>query len=224
MTQYLPQWLGAWLDVIVPAGRILLIVLLAWLMLRITRRMMNRVARRYRLPDELAIGVRRAIAVVIWFAALLLILERMGVSPTILWTAFTGFAAVGAVAFFAAWSVLSNIFCTMLLLTTRPFRLHDHIELLENGEKPGLKGEVVDINVIHTTLREVGFDEPGTLLQVPNNMFFQRTVRRWPRGVVPMVRTPNRAASEPMPELDGGTHAPATPPAQSRTRRLPEAP
>ena len=37
-------------------------------------------------------------------SALLLVLERMGVSATVLWTAFTGFATVGAVAFFAAWS------------------------------------------------------------------------------------------------------------------------
>ena len=81
-------------------------------------------------------------------AALLLVLERLGVSGTVLWTAFTGFAAVGAVAFFAAWSVLSNIFCTVLILTTRPFRLYDHIEILENGEKPGLKGRVIDVNLI----------------------------------------------------------------------------
>ncbi|MEL6079086.1 mechanosensitive ion channel family protein, partial [Stenotrophomonas maltophilia] len=68
------------------------------------------------------------------------ILSLLGASPSGLWTAFTGFAAVGAVAVFAAWSVLSNIVCTLLIFTTRPFRLLDYIEVLENGEKPGLKG------------------------------------------------------------------------------------
>ena len=98
----------------------------------------------------------------------------------VLWTAFTGFAAVGAVAFFAAWSVLSNIFCALLIFTTRPFRLGDRIELLENGEKPGLKGQVIDINLIYTTLQEIGGPAEGTLMQIPNSLFFQRGLRRWP--------------------------------------------
>ncbi|MPM66257.1 hypothetical protein SDC9_113164 [bioreactor metagenome] len=106
-------------------------------------------------------------------------LDRFGVSGMVLWTAFTGFAAVAAVAFFAAWSVLSNIFCTLLIFTTRPFRLYDHIELLENGEKPGLKGQVTDINLIYTTLQERLADGSDTVLQVPNSLFFQRVIRRW---------------------------------------------
>ena len=61
----------------------------------------------------------------------------------------------------------------------RPFRLHDYIEVLENGEKPGLKGRVIDVNLIYTTLQETGDGHEGTVLQLPNNLFFQRTVRRW---------------------------------------------
>jgi small-conductance mechanosensitive channel len=74
--------------------------------------------------------------------------------------------------------VLSNIFCTALILTTRPFRLNDHIEVLESGDKPGLKGRVVDINLIYTTLQETIDGTESSVLQVPNNQFFQRTVRR----------------------------------------------
>ena len=123
----------------------------------------------------------------IYSAALLLVLQQLGVSSTVLWTAFTGFATVAAVAFFAAWSVLSNIFCTLLIAMTKPFRLNDHIELLENGEKPGLKGRVIDINLIYTTLQEVNEQQSDTRLQIPNSLFFQRTLRRWPSGVVPQV-------------------------------------
>lgn len=135
----------------------------------------------------------------IYAAALLLALERMGVSGTVLWTAFTGFAAVGAVAFFAAWSVLSNIFCTMLILTTRPFRLYDHVELLENGEKPGLRGQVVDINLVYTTLRETDDgDGAGTVLQVPNSLFFQRALRRWRGGALPEPKGVGAKRGDPL--------------------------
>ncbi|HUH90148.1 MAG TPA: DUF962 domain-containing protein, partial [Lysobacter sp.] len=50
------------------------------------------------------IGSRRVLGFLIYFSALLLILERLGVSGTVLWTAFTGFAAVGAVALVQAYA------------------------------------------------------------------------------------------------------------------------
>ncbi|MBJ6979346.1 mechanosensitive ion channel family protein [Luteimonas sp. MC1895] len=181
MGQQLPVWMQEWLGVIVPLGQVLLIVLVAWLLRVIARRLGDRLWARYDAPPELVVGSRRVITFLISAAALLLVLQRLGVSGTVLWTAFTGFAAVAAVAFFAAWSVLSNIFCTMLILATRPFRLHDHIEILEGGDKPGLGGRVTDINLVYTTLQEVDdAGEPrGSVLRVPNSLFFQRSVRRW---------------------------------------------
>ena len=199
MKERLPDWVQGWLDTIMPIGQVLLIVLAAWLLQRLVRLLVRRLVDGRGLPLEMAVVLRRLSASLIAAAALLLILERMGVSGMVLWTAFTGFAAVGAVAFFAAWSVLSNIFCTLLIFTTRPFRLGDRIEILENGEKPGLKGRVVDINLIYTTLLEVGADasDEGSVLQVPNSLFFQRTVRRWRGQGVPARWLP------PAPSGDG---------------------
>ena len=84
--------------------------------------------------------------------------------------------------------MLSNIFCTVLIFATRPFRLDDFIEVVENGEKAGLRGRVVDINLIYTTLQEVASGDQGanTVLQVPNNLFFQRVVRRWRGRALPV--------------------------------------
>lgn len=174
--QLLPPWAEPWLEFIELGLQIVLIVLGAWLLNLLFRRLIRRLAGSYSLPAELVMVARRVVGLVIYLGAMLMILDRFGVSGTVLWTAFTGFAAVAAVAFFAAWSVLSNIFCTLLIFTTRPFRLHDHIELLESGDKPGLKGRVMDINLIYTTLQE---EEDAQVLQVPNSLFFQRVVRRW---------------------------------------------
>ena len=38
---------------------------------------------------------------------------------------------------------------------------------------------MIDVNLIYTTLQETGDGHEGTVLQLPNNLFFQRTVRRW---------------------------------------------
>ena len=182
MKQHLPPWMHEWIGMLQIALSIALILLAAWLLRIISRRLLARLGRHYTLPAPVELAIRRLSNFVIWSGALVTILDRLGVSATVLWTAFTGFATVGAVAFFAAWSVLSNIFCTMLIFTTRPFRLGDRIEVLENGEKPGLKGRVTDINLIYTTMQEIGGPDEGTLMQIPNSLFFQRGLRRWPGG------------------------------------------
>lgn len=182
MTESFPLWLQDYLDRFMPAGRFVLIVVIAWLLRRLILALIHRLNARSIIPTEIVIGLRRVTTFLITATAFLLILEALGVSATVLWTAFTGFAAVAAVAFFAAWSVLSNIFCTFLLVMTRPFRLHDQIELLESGDKPGLRGQVIDVNVIYTTLKETSPEgEATSTLQIPNSLFFQRIVRRWDR-------------------------------------------
>ncbi len=182
MKHYLPVSMQQWIDPINTGLSILLILVVAWLLRLLTRRLLARVGRHYTLPAQIEMAIRRLSNFIIGAVALVAILQALNVQASVLWTAFTGFAAVGAVAFFAAWSVLSNIFCTFLIFTTRPFRLGDQIELLENGEKPGLKGVVTDINLIYTTLHEVGGPSEGTLMQIPNSLFFQRGLRRWRGG------------------------------------------
>lgn len=176
----LPQWMADWFDVLVPATEVVLIFLLALAIMRVARSVMARIARTYGLPAMAVMLTQRVLGFFIYGGALLWALERMGVSGAVLWSAFTGFAAVGAVAFFAVWSVLSNLFCAILIFTTSPFRVGDLIEVLEGGDKPGVKGRVLDINLVYTTLLEEGQEqEAKTTLQLPNSMFFQRIVRRW---------------------------------------------
>ena len=184
LTTYLPAWALEWLEIIVPGLQILAILLAAWLLQYLLRRLMQRLEQHYQLPLELMVPLKGFLRWTIRVAALMLVLERVGVSATVLWTAFTGFATVGAVAFFAAWSVLSNLFCAFLIFTVRPFRLGDAIEVLDTAEKPGARGRVVDINLLYTTLEDSSADSAGTLLQIPNSLIFQRVVRRW-RGAQP---------------------------------------
>jgi small-conductance mechanosensitive channel len=182
MKAFLPDWVHPWLDVVTLAAQVLAILLLAWALRGLLRRLIARLAAHYELPPMVVIGARRLSTFLIAMAATLAVLGRFGVSAGVLWAAFTGFATVAAVAFFAAWSVLTNIFCSFLILITRPFRLHDHVELLESGEKPGLRGEVVDIHLIYVTLRETHAHGGSSLLRIPNSLFFQRAVRRWEPG------------------------------------------
>ena len=195
----LPEWVQEWLGVAIPVLQILLIIVGAWLLHRLFKRVIQRASVHYEFPHELLMPLNAVVRWLLIAGAVLMILERLGVSAGVLWSAFTGFATVGAVAFFAAWSVLSNLFCAFLIFTVGPFRVGDHIEVLDSAEKPGALGRVCDINLLYTTLEDVTASEPGTMIQIPNALIFQRVVRRWRAGTpVPAekLRKPLPAATE----------------------------
>ncbi|MBF6624014.1 MAG: mechanosensitive ion channel family protein [Pseudomonas stutzeri] len=159
--------------------QIMLILLIAYVLQRLVVRGLTRLGNRYPLPPELLLPLRGGVRWFIIGGALIMVLERFGVSATVLWTAFSGFVAVAAIAFFAIWSVLSNLLCAVLIMTVGPFRIGDLVELVESFEKPIVKGRVTDINLLYTTLEEVAEDGTGATVQVPNSLFFQKVVRRW---------------------------------------------
>jgi small-conductance mechanosensitive channel len=171
---------AVWIEPLWLAGQILLILLAGYLTQRFVARCLTRLGKRYPFPPQFLMPLRGGLRWLIMGSALIFVLERLGVSATVLWTALSGFVAVAAVAFFAMWSVLSNLLCAILIFTVGPFRLGDVVELVDTTDKPGVKGRVVAINLLYTTLIESA--EAGTggaMVQVPNSLFFQRSVRRW---------------------------------------------
>ncbi|MBV6290158.1 mechanosensitive ion channel family protein [Pseudomonas aegrilactucae] len=168
------EWIGPfWMGL-----QILLILVGAFALQRVVARCLIRLSERYPLPPELMVPLRGGLRWLIMGSALIFVLERLGVSATVLWTALSGFVAVAAVAFFAMWSVLSNLLCAVLIFTVGPFRIGDIVELVETLDKPGVKGRVTAINLLFTTLIEMP-EAGGALVQVPNSQFFQKCVRRW---------------------------------------------
>ena len=179
MKAWLAQWLGEWSDTLLFGVQVLLILLAGFFLQRLVARGLTRLATRYQLPGELLLPLRGALRWLIMGSALMLALEHLGVSAGVLWAALSGFVAVAAVAFFAVWSVLSNLFCAVLIFTIAPFRLGDRVEVLEAADKPGAKGRVIAINLLYTTLEEDAEAGTGALVQIPNSLFFQKVVRRW---------------------------------------------
>ncbi|MBD8492313.1 mechanosensitive ion channel family protein [Pseudomonas syringae] len=167
-----------WIEPILLGLQVLMILLAGYLAQRLIGRFITRLGERYPLPPELLMPVRGGLRWFIMGSACVIVLGRLGVSATVLWTALSGFVAVAAVAFFAMWSVLSNLLCAVLIYTIGPFRIGDIVELVDTLDKPGVKGRVTAINLMFTTLIELP-EQGGALVQVPNSQFFQKSVRRW---------------------------------------------
>lgn len=107
-------------------------------------------------------------------AAILLTLQAFGMINHA-WTIITAVITAVAIGFVAHWSILSNWASALFILVYKRFNIGDCVELLEAFDKPdGLKGRVIDINLLYTELQEL---ESKNILQIPNNLFFQKTTR-----------------------------------------------
>jgi len=183
LRDWLPMWAHDSLDLMLVVLQIAGIVFVAFFLGRILRKLLNRMVDNQHLPVDIAVPLKTIGGWLIMVTAALWILEILGISGRVLWTAITGFAAVAAVAFFAAWSVLSNFFCAFLIFTTQPFRVGDELEILDASDKVGMHGRVLAIHLLYTVLEEIGREDGRvTLIQVPNSAFFQKTIRRWQGG------------------------------------------
>lgn len=181
MSESLTSLWANWSTQLMLGLQIILILFVAYAGQRFLARALTRLSQHYHLPAELLLPLRGGLRWFIMGSAIIMVLERLGVSATVLWTAVSGFVAVAAVAFFAMWSVLSNLLCAVMILTVGPFRLGDVVELIEASDKTIIKGRVTAINLMYTTLKELPQDEgavPATV-QIPNSLFFQKVVKRW---------------------------------------------
>ncbi len=109
------------------------------------------------------------------------------------WAAFLAILAMVAIGFVAVWSVLSNAFCTLLILIYQPFQIGDTISIPSDS----IKGKVIDLNLMFTTLSE----QDGVIIQVPNNQFFQKAIQRIPgkakRDLYEQLKQPDRFDGSP---------------------------
>ncbi len=123
----------------------------------------------WRVSYETSRVVTRSVTAALWTVAAMLVLNLWGISMSGLWTLLVSTAAVIGVGFLAVWAMISNITASFFLTIWRPFQLGQTVELLPEN----LQGRVIGHNMMFTAIREEG----GSILQVPNNLFFQKVFR-----------------------------------------------
>lgn len=79
------------------------------------------------------------------------------------------FAVIG-VAFFAQWSILSNITAGIVMFFTAPFRIGDQIQLVDKDIP--VTAVIENIQTFYTHIRT----EENELIVIPNNLFLQKAV------------------------------------------------
>ena len=135
----------------------------------VMRRWLQPAAVRVGLRSDIVVSLARVVALLLWFVTFILALELWGVSAGGVWAWLAGTATIIGAGFLATWAIISNVTAALFLAIWRPFHLGDNVEVFPEN----LKGRAVDRNLMFTVLRE----ESGSVLQIPNNLFFQKIFR-----------------------------------------------
>lgn len=93
-----------------------------------------------------------------------------GVKTDDLYTLFSATFAVIGVAFFAQWSILSNVTSGIILFFSFPFRIGDVIKI-HDKDFP-IEAQIEDIKAFHTILRT----QEGEMITYPNSLLLQKSV------------------------------------------------
>lgn len=171
--------------VLLQTGQSVLVIAVALILVRLTKKAMRTIENRDWLPPTFVVITGNFLRWTIWITMVLLVLEIFGLPLKTIWAGLLSTVLIVAVAFFASWSVMSNILASMLLIAFSRIRVGDIVELRETKrDEVGMRGRVVDINLFFVTLQELAVEPEISselaMTQVPCHLFFFRVTRCWP--------------------------------------------
>lgn len=145
-----------------------------FLVIFVLRTIIIRLIRRYAKISEVL--DHRANLIIKYLSILFMILAISGI--IIIWgvkkdniiTMLSAVVTIIGVAFFAQWSILSNITSGVILLFSFPFKIGDYIRL-HDKDFP-IEAEIIDIRGFYTLLRTVN----GEMMSYPNNVLLQKGI------------------------------------------------
>ena len=149
------------------------ILLLASIVIPILSRLLNQWLTYLQSPlnftDKTNSTINRVIIAVLWALIVFIILDVWGIGLAGVWAVLVSAITIIGVGFIATWAMTSNFTASFFLALWRPFHVGQTVEVLPEN----LKGRVVGRNLMFTTLSE----ESGSVLQIPNSLFFQKMFR-----------------------------------------------
>jgi len=154
------------LSTVLPA---LIAIAVAIVLERVLAVLISRFGRRRELDPSSVHLIKITIRWLIIVVLVIVVAGIFGIGLQAIWVSIAAFLAMVVVGFFAAWSMLSNIFAAVLLLILRPIRIGDKVSIMPEN----ISGKVTDIGMIFTRVES----DEGDAVNIPNNLLMQRFLK-----------------------------------------------
>ena len=117
----------------------------------------------------------KIITILIYGTVVVVIAFIWGVDEKQLLIYISSFLTILGIAFFAQWSILSNITAGLILFINYPVKIGDSITILEKDNN--ITGEIRDIGAFFITLKT----PERELITVPNSIILQKNIKYSPQ-------------------------------------------
>jgi len=149
-------------------------LILILVFLSLTRRLITRFARKHAFHERRLFYVKKVNTLIFAILFLLLISIIWGFDIQGLPVYFASFFGIVGIAFFASWSILSNITASLIIFFSYRIRIGDKIRIVDGDNS--VTGKVRDMNMF-TVIVESG---EGQTVTYPNNLILQKPVELLP--------------------------------------------
>lgn len=149
------------------------IILAAYFILKyITKKATNKAALKFSKSKTRVKIIKKIIQLILITISLILLLLVWGVEQSELMFFITSLLTVLGIAFFAQWSIISNITATLIIFFNHPAKIGDEIEIFD-VDHPVI-GRISDVGIFFVTVK----NKEGGLITIPSNLFIQKMIVR----------------------------------------------
>ncbi|MEY4603936.1 MAG: hypothetical protein RIT43_1228 [Bacteroidota bacterium] len=148
----------------------LIVFIAAGVLKLFSRKAINRIFINWELDLQRKRISQRIVNVFLIILVILVITAIWNIHQDQLMVFVTSVITILGIAFFAQWSIISNITASLILFFNHPLRIGEEIEILD--KEISVKGKLEDISFFFMHIRTVN----GELVTVPNNLALQKII------------------------------------------------
>ena len=153
----------------------LIVFILAFILRLLITKSLGKIQLKFGFQKARILLTNKVISILIYITLIVITAFIWGVDEKQLLIYISSFLTILGIAFFAQWSILSNITAGIILFVNYPVKIGDKITILEKDYN--IDGEIKDIGAFFITLKT----DKNELITVPNSIILQKNIKYYPQ-------------------------------------------
>lgn len=153
----------------------LIVFILAFILRLLITKSLGKIQLKFGFQKARILLTNKVISILIYITLIVITTFIWGVDEQQLLIYISSFLTILGIAFFAQWSILSNITAGIILFVNYPVKIGDKITILEKDYN--IDGEIKDIGAFFITLKT----DKNELITVPNSIILQKNIKYYPQ-------------------------------------------
>ncbi len=153
----------------------LIVFILAFILRLLITKSLGKIQLKFGFQKARILLTNKIISILIYITLIVITAFIWGVDEKQLLIYISSFLTILGIAFFAQWSILSNITAGIILFVNYPVKIGDKITILEKDYN--IDGEIKDIGAFFITLKT----DKNEFITVPNSIILQKNIKYYPQ-------------------------------------------